>query len=35
MDFGDTLAVKELPDASLVTFADPHFCKSSQFASIR
>jgi len=35
MDFGDTLAVKPWPDSSLITFSDPHVCKSNDFASIR
>ncbi|HUY81323.1 MAG TPA: carboxylesterase family protein [Acidobacteriaceae bacterium] len=35
MDFGNTLKVKSWPDASLITFADPHVCKSNDFASIR
>jgi para-nitrobenzyl esterase len=35
MDLGDTLQVKPLPDTSFITFADPHVCKSRQFASIR
>jgi para-nitrobenzyl esterase len=35
MDFGDTLTVKPFPDTSFITFADPHICKSTQFASIR
>jgi para-nitrobenzyl esterase len=35
MDFGDTPAVKELPDSTLIYFADPHTCKAGQFASIR
>lgn len=35
MDFSNTLAVKSWPDSSLITFADPHVCKSNDFASIR
>lgn len=35
MDFGDTFSVKPWPDSSLITFSDPHVCKSEQFASIR
>lgn len=35
MDFGDTLTVKLLPDATLTAFSDPHFCKANRFASIR
>jgi para-nitrobenzyl esterase len=35
MDFGDTPSPKDFPDSSFITFADPHICKSSQFASIR
>lgn len=35
MDFGDTTTPKDFPDSSFITFADPHICKSSQFASIR
>jgi para-nitrobenzyl esterase len=35
MDFGDTPEVKDFPDSSFITFADPKICKSNQFASIR
>lgn len=35
MDFGNTLSIKSWPDSSLITFADPHVCKSDDFASIR
>jgi para-nitrobenzyl esterase len=35
MDFGNTLNVKDWPDSSLITFSDPHVCKSNDFASIR
>jgi para-nitrobenzyl esterase len=35
MDFGDTPSVKPFPDATFSAFADPQFCKASQFASIR
>jgi len=35
MDFGDSLTVKDWPDSALITFSDPHVCKSNQFASIR
>jgi para-nitrobenzyl esterase len=35
MDFGDTPTAKPWPDASLVTFSDPQFCKANQFSSIR
>ncbi|MGH9586610.1 MAG: carboxylesterase/lipase family protein [Acidobacteriaceae bacterium] len=35
MDFGNTFTVKSLPDTSFITFADPHICKSTQFASVR
>jgi para-nitrobenzyl esterase len=35
MDFGDTLSVKTLSDATFTPFADPHVCKSNQFASVR
>ncbi len=35
MDFSDTLTVKDWPDSALITFSDPHVCKSNLFASIR
>jgi para-nitrobenzyl esterase len=35
MDFEDTPTVKAWPDSALITFSDPHVCKSNQFASIR
>lgn len=35
MDFGNSLTVKHWPDSNLITFADPHVCKSNDFASIR
>jgi para-nitrobenzyl esterase len=35
MDFGNSLVVKPWPDSNLITFADPHVCKSNDFASIR
>jgi para-nitrobenzyl esterase len=35
MDFGTTPTVKPWPDSSLITFSDPHVCKSKDFASIR
>ena len=35
MDFGDKPNVKSWPDSNLITFSDPHVCKSNGFASIR
>lgn len=35
MDFGDTPTVKPFLDATFSAFADPQFCKASQFTSVR
>jgi para-nitrobenzyl esterase len=35
MDFGDTPTAKPFPDATFSAFADPQFCKATQFASVR
>ncbi|HEX5234662.1 MAG TPA: carboxylesterase family protein [Silvibacterium sp.] len=35
MDFDDTFSVKPFPDATFSAFADPQFCRASQFASVR